>query len=82
MKNPRCKEVITESWQSTYPIVNGKGLTTVMRKFRKKLEKWSKRQYGNNARKLAELKEMLKTRTGPHMSRSDVEEERRLKAQI
>lgn len=61
---------------------DARGIQQKMITCRIRLTQWSNEHFGNNARKLTELKHQLRRNAVPNKNQAEVEEERRLEAQI
>lgn len=68
LEDPRCKVVIRDAWQATPLTPDGRGLAQKLNTCRRHLAKWSKDNFGNNARKIAELKNRIQRHTRPNMN--------------
>lgn len=80
LEDPRCKDVIRDAWGEPDTEPNAGGIQHRLRRCRTTFTQWSKAHFGNNARKLNELKNQLGRRVGPHKTQAEVEEDRHLKA--
>lgn len=82
LEYPTCTEVIRQTWDSNTPNDEGNRVVAKLIRCRRSLTRWSKENFGNNAKELIEMKEKLRKCVRSKMSQAEVEEEMRIKSQI
>lgn len=82
LEDPLCKDIIRESWEGASMDTRTHGVHLKLKACRRSLTLWSKAHFGNNARKIIDLKNQLGRRNGPINTLAEVQEERKLKAHL
>ena len=55
LKDPRCDEVVIDSWQEGLNKIGGSTFSNCIESYRANLRVWNKREFGHVGRKIAEL---------------------------
>lgn len=81
-EDPACKEVIRQASKTNMASAESHGVSSKLSRCRKRLVQWSKEKFDNNAKGLTEMKENLRKCVRSRMNQAEVEEARRIKANI